>query len=73
MTTQLEPSQNCNEQRSKNPNYRITDFEYNEYTYDLVIKQNPDVVKRVKIKSGIELEELAHLNPVIRILLHLEV
>nr|DAT90384.1 MAG TPA: hypothetical protein [Caudoviricetes sp.] len=67
MTTQLEPSQNCNEQRSKNPNYRITDFEYNEYTYDLVIKQNPDVVKRVKIKSGIGLEELAHLNPVIRI------
>ena len=47
--------------------FRITKLTYNEYTFELLLKQNPDVVKRIKIKSGITLEDLAHLNPVLYI------
>lgn len=59
---------NCGEQSFRNPDYRITEFEYNDYTYDLIIKQKPDVVKKVRIKSGVDLGDLAHLNPVVEIL-----
>ena len=47
--------------------FRIKNVEYNEYTFELLVKQNPDVVKKVKIKSGITLEDLSHLNPVLYI------
>lgn len=48
--------------------FRIKDVSYNEYTFDLLIKQNPDVIKKVKIKSGIKLSDLSHLNPVLYII-----
>lgn len=46
-------------------NFRIKDVEYNDYTFELLIKQNPDVIKKVRIKSGIVLHDLSHLNPVL--------
>ena len=48
-------------------NFRIKDIVYNEYTYELLVRQNPDVIKKVKIKSGLDLQDLSHLNPVLYI------
>ena len=47
--------------------FRIKEITYNEYTFELILKQNPDVIKKVTIKSGITLEDLSHLNPVLYI------
>lgn len=60
-------TQSCSCDYSIPEDFRITKLTYNEYTFELVLKQNPDVVKRIKIKSGITLEDLAHLNPVLYI------